>query len=490
MLSRFAALSVSLTQNASLLQLCGGLGEWMYSSLAGIVPTGPGYSRVRIAPQISKTVGPDSVNASVHTVRGVVRSEWVRLRTAANAEADAGVLVSLKVTVPIGATATVHLPTLGVAADAVEVFEGDDKCERAHDWLWHGAALEELPHGVQDMRRVADARGEAVVATVASGVYCFCVVAASGHVEDLSRSHLQIKADDTELVDKYLFVNRSTLASIGGARLVLNRPRKAETPVIVSDRSWESWAVFAENAPIRWNSTHYRLYYECAYGMETPSLSWIHDAICLAESTDGRMWTKPVLGIAEFQGSKQNNIVLPLTMNQTFELGNVFRDDAPGTPDSERWKMTVIPPPSTVSQFAGLHPVNKGAVGWYTMTSAADDGVSWRLLHNHSWVDDSDTQVVTTGYNKALQKYVSYIRINEPSGPELPCRDDNSLRRIGMCVSSSLEYLCGPQALPSANAYSPMGATTSVFQADDADPNLSLAHKPAQQVVDVYTNAA
>lgn len=37
--------------------LCGGVGEWLYTTVAGISPGGRGYSTVRIAPQISKTEG-------------------------------------------------------------------------------------------------------------------------------------------------------------------------------------------------------------------------------------------------------------------------------------------------------------------------------------------------------------------------------------------------------------------------------------------------
>jgi len=66
------------THNHILVFLCGGVGEWQYEFLAGIVPTSAGYSTVRVRPLISKTLGPASVTAEVTTVRGTVSSDWTR----------------------------------------------------------------------------------------------------------------------------------------------------------------------------------------------------------------------------------------------------------------------------------------------------------------------------------------------------------------------------------------------------------------------------
>jgi alpha-L-rhamnosidase len=51
--------------------LCGGVGEWMYEYLAGVIPTSAGYASVDVKPMISKTIGPATVNAAVTTVRDV-----------------------------------------------------------------------------------------------------------------------------------------------------------------------------------------------------------------------------------------------------------------------------------------------------------------------------------------------------------------------------------------------------------------------------------
>lgn len=91
--------------------LCGGIGAWIYESLGGITPVGAGYSTVRIAPEISKSVGPSAVNMTLQTLHGVVRSSWRRTAAgvAANGESE---VVRLEVEVPIGVRAQIRVPFL------------------------------------------------------------------------------------------------------------------------------------------------------------------------------------------------------------------------------------------------------------------------------------------------------------------------------------------------------------------------------------------
>lgn len=157
--------------------LCGGLGEWLYSALAGIVPVGPGFSQLRIAPRISRTEGPSSVNASVQTVRGVVRSHWVRGDLTAS-----GLIVQLAVTVPVGATAEVTLPLLGMAASEVDVYEGcDDERNRCSAGrVWRAGATDDTDVvGVDGVSAAVGPDGdEALVARVGAGTYSFVAMLA------------------------------------------------------------------------------------------------------------------------------------------------------------------------------------------------------------------------------------------------------------------------------------------------------------------------
>ena len=90
--------------------------------LGGIAPAAPGYVTVTIAPQVSRTTGLSAVNASVDTVRGLVKSSWTRLSNTTetnpfvSAEPDTS-----------GITGGDQVLLLGVApaeAQLVEVIEG------------------------------------------------------------------------------------------------------------------------------------------------------------------------------------------------------------------------------------------------------------------------------------------------------------------------------------------------------------------------------
>lgn|GEM_PF-13014 len=78
----------------------GAVADWMHRVVAGLAPAAPGYRRLRIAPQPPRR-GLTSSSARLRTPYGVAASAW---------SLDEGML-RLAVTVPIGATAEVVLPS-------------------------------------------------------------------------------------------------------------------------------------------------------------------------------------------------------------------------------------------------------------------------------------------------------------------------------------------------------------------------------------------
>ncbi|MEU1274014.1 family 78 glycoside hydrolase catalytic domain [Streptomyces sp. NPDC005799] len=89
-----------------------GINASFYTQLGGIQPTGPGYRTITIAPQIPP--GLHHAAASIATVRGKVATSWT----------NTGGGLTLDVTVPIGSTATVHVPHLGQAHVGVRATSG------------------------------------------------------------------------------------------------------------------------------------------------------------------------------------------------------------------------------------------------------------------------------------------------------------------------------------------------------------------------------
>ena len=84
-----------------------GLNSSMYTQLAGIQAGDAGYRTVTIAPQMPETLR--HVAASIDTVRGTVATAW----TKTNGQS------TLDVTIPVGTTATVRVPSLGTGRATV-----------------------------------------------------------------------------------------------------------------------------------------------------------------------------------------------------------------------------------------------------------------------------------------------------------------------------------------------------------------------------------
>ena len=112
----------------------------------------------------------------------------------------------------------------------------------------------------------------------------------------------------------------------------IHHPLRREC-VIVHDELWEgdgcTYHNFFRDGDI------YRMYYT-AFGFDSSNVS---PCICYAESRDGLNWVKPKLGICEFNGSKDNNIILK-TMNVMVGCDNfmVFKDENPACLPEQRYK--------------------------------------------------------------------------------------------------------------------------------------------------------
>lgn len=129
-----------------------------------------------------------------------------------------------------------------------------------------------------------------------------------------------------------LFIDDHLVGEMGkGVSRQLLKPEPKEV-VFVTDESWEGntsgyYSLFQDGDV-------YRMIYR----------GWQHDeekkaahkeVTCYAESQDGVHWTKPNLGLFEWNGSKENNIAWlgPGTHNFT-----AFRDENPATPAHSRYK--------------------------------------------------------------------------------------------------------------------------------------------------------
>lgn len=166
-----------------------------------------------------------------------------------------------------------------------------------------------------------------------------------------------------------LFVDHFLIERLhGDAALHLHQPRPEEV-VLVTDRPWEGntcayYTVFEDEG-------RYRMYYRGSHFDEEAEAPGHLEVTCYAESHDGIHWSKPNLGLYEFEGSKENNIVWDGIGTHCF---TVFKDTNPQCAPEARYKAISRGRP-------------RGEKGLYVFQSP--DGIHWSLIR--------DQPVITEG---------------------------------------------------------------------------------------------
>lgn len=180
-----------------------------------------------------------------------------------------------------------------------------------------------------------------------------------------------------------LFVDRRRIAQLNGVELRLHSPRAAG-PTLRFDKPWEGPA--SAYVTVFQDDDRFRMYYR---GWPDPEVG---DQTCYAESEDGIAWTKPELGLHDWQGSKSNNILWRGVGAHNF---TPFLDTRPGVAASERYKAV----------GRGLRPST------VLFAFASEDGVRWRLLSDKPVYADGkfDSQNLAF-WDPNVGKYRCYYR--------------------------------------------------------------------------------
>lgn len=161
------------------------------------------------------------------------------------------------------------------------------------------------------------------VAVLGAVSLVFCVLAGAS----LAGEPIDIGSRLELFVDDYL-IGKTT----GDAEQRLHKPTPQEV-ILVTDKPWEGntcayYTVFRDGEL-------YRMYYRGSH-YDTEARRMTHPQVaCYAESTDGVHWTKPELGLFEFDGSKKNNIVWNGVGTHNF---TPFRDPNPNCAPEARYK--------------------------------------------------------------------------------------------------------------------------------------------------------
>ena len=199
-------------------------------------------------------------------------------------------------------------------------------------------------------------------------------------------------------VDKQLFIDDLFFEEADGVKLKLNPAQKTGEKNLQRDKPWES-------ATLNWFSVmgdngKYRMWYE-AYDGEDDATK-LTTSFCYAESKDGIKWTKPSLGLFEYNGIKQTNILFkligPPNCHSRVHGTGIFKD--PIAPAEQRYK--------GVGQglWADKKPVYRIA-GMYSA-----DGLHW-TRYPQPIIDEFADSQYSGFWDSSISKYVVYGRANQ-----------------------------------------------------------------------------
>ena len=169
---------------------------------------------------------------------------------------------------------------------------------------------------------------------------------------------------------KQLFVDQRFIESSDSITLRMNPPHQTGERLVVVDQPWEQGAnihvygsVLKEDGP---DGPRIRLWYDLYTDEGRPGQGF--RGLCYAESRDGIRFEKPILGLVELNGSRENNLVMPTDLSlMTVGGGSVARDTNPDCPPEKRYK--------SWSKLYTLPGTRKGGNAfWYSA-----DGIRWHL---------------------------------------------------------------------------------------------------------------
>lgn len=182
------------------------------------------------------------------------------------------------------------------------------------------------------------------------------------------------------------FLDNYLIGAQANTALRLQAPRPAETVIQFNDK-WEGR--YCGYVTVFRDGDRYRMYYRGNPLAGKDGSDW--EVTCYAESTDGIHFTKPELGLHEYEGSKANNIFLANEAPFSHNFAP-FKDTRAGIGPAEQYKA-----------IAGT-----SATGLHAFYSA--DGIHW-VKQDKALITEGafDSQNVAF-WSESEQVYVCYFR--------------------------------------------------------------------------------
>jgi len=248
---------------------------------------------------------------------------------------------------------------------------------------------------------------------------------------------------------KQLFLDSRFIEASEGVTLTMNPPAKIG-PVLLPDRPWERRGLDVWSSVLEADGI-YKMWYSCTSRKDQSFL-------CHATSEDGEHWEKPSLGLIEFKGSKNNNIVI-----QNENSATVFLD--PHASSDKRYKAV------------GFRWNVKGKTGIHIHTSP--DGIHWKISQRRvfSFCCDTADQAI---WDTRLKKYVAYIRKWNPLRKVGRLEMDDILEPWPFEPAEKTKYTVVPISENTKKRFAVVTTEApTAFEYDDGDPIESDHYNPA-----------
>lgn len=227
-----------------------------------------------------------------------------------------------------------------------------------------------------------------------------------------------------------LFLDDRFIAEQSGLKRVWHQGKPHSEPALKREHDWEQWPHLYGSVFRDPKDGMYKMYYVATnYPSLNPPSSFT-SYICLAESKDGKKWTRPMLRLHEHKGSKENNIVIKYA-----ELANILIDPSEKDPDA-RLKMFVY--------LMSKNP--HGGQGECLLASG--DGIHWKYVGPYDkpkYADQAHARYTDSHffmYDPLRRRYLSYVRTWVKSSiAELK---DGRRRAVGISESQEINRKWSP----------------------------------------------
>lgn len=237
-----------------------------------------------------------------------------------------------------------------------------------------------------------------------------------------------VAGDEVAVIDVrsrlQLFVDRQLIDRLDGVQLKLHAPQPRET-VFTFDAAWEG--PMSAYVTVLEDAGKFRMYYRG--GGDTSQ-----EVTCLATSDDAIHWKRPNLGLFEFNGSRDNNIIYRGQRKAYWESHNFtpFIDRNPAARPEGRYK--------AVALGRQRQPNGDNAKTLVAMQSA--DGIRWQKMQEEPIITQGsfDSQNVAF-WDAARGHYACYIRDGRPTP------DGKTVRSVLRTTSTDFLHWTPPQWL-------------------------------------------